>query len=99
MLEDDYHSYWETVCSHSIARPFKTMLTSDKVLTDVYFPEELISFFIHEAHSSEEEDITMYVSEQLLKLIHLSLTFADERGIDLTDLRSMNLVKMEKESV
>ena len=100
MLKSDYENYWQTICNiYDIAMPFKTLLTSDKILTNVYFPEELISLFAHEAYCNKEEDITIYVSEQFLKLIHLSLILANERGITLNELRNYDLAKMEQENM
>ena len=100
MLKSDYENYWQAVCNiYDIAKPFKTLLTSDKILTNVYFPQELISLFTQEAHCNEEEDVTMYVSEQILKLIHLSLVLANKRGIKLNELRDYDLAKMEQEDI
>jgi hypothetical protein len=100
MLKSDYENYWQAICNiYGIAKPFKTLLTSNKILTNVYFPEELISLFTHEAYCNEEEDITIYVSEQLLKLIYLSLILANKRGITLNELQNYDLAQMEQENI
>jgi len=99
MLNREYQEYKEWAEKDTLTHPFHEMLKSEKMLTDVYLPDDLIAFFKNEAFLNNEEDITMYVSEQLLKLIHLSLVFADERGIGLNQLRAFTMAKMEREIV
>ena len=94
-----YWEYKEWAERDTLAHPFKEMLKSDKTLTSVIFPDELMDFFLHEANEeicNNEDSLTEYISEQLLKLIHLSLVFADERGIGLNELRSYDLAEMEQ---
>jgi hypothetical protein len=99
MLEREYQEYKEWAEDDTLAHPFKEMLTSGKIWTDVYFPDDLIEFLQYEAMVNNEENVRHYVSEQLLKLIHLSLVFADERGIDLNELRNFDLAQMEDERI
>lgn len=97
-----YQAYKEWAEGNTLAYPFKEMLKSDKRLTHVMFPNELMDFFLHEANEeigNNEDSLTEYISEQLLKLIHLSLVFADERGIGLNELRSYDLAEMEQERI
>ena len=99
MINRYYQEYRQRMEKDTIAHPFKEMLNSEKMLTDVYFPDDLIAFFKHEAFLNNEEDITQYASEQILKLIHLSLVFAHERGIGLNELRNLDLAQMEDERI
>ena len=99
MDKPKYKEYKEWAEKDTLAHPFKKMLKSDKTLTRVIFPDELMDFFLHEANEqigNNEDSLTEYISEQLLKLIHLSLVFADERGIGLNELRSYDLAEMEQ---
>ena len=94
-----YQEYKQWAEKDTLMYPFKEMLKSDNQLTHVSFPKEFMDFFLHEACeniSNNEDSVTEYISEQILKLIHLSLVFADERGIGLNELRSFNLAKMER---
>jgi hypothetical protein len=94
-----YEEYKQWAEGDTLTLPFREMLKSNKRLTGVIFPCELIDFFLHEANEeigNNEDSLTEYISEQLLKLIHLSLLLADERGIGLNNLRSFNLAKMER---
>ena len=99
MDRSKYEEYKQWAEGDTLAHPFKEMLKSDKTLTRVIFPDELMDFFLHEANEqigNNEDSLTEYISEQLLKLIHLSLVFADERGIGLNELRSYDLAEMEQ---
>jgi hypothetical protein len=94
-----YQEYKQWAEEDTLTLPFREMLKSNKELTRVIFPCELMDFFLHEANEeigNNEDSLTEYMSEQLLKLIHLSLLLADERGITLNNLRSFNLAKMER---
>jgi hypothetical protein len=94
-----YQEYKKWAEDNTLAHPFKEMLKSSKTLTRVIFPDELMDFFLHESNEeigNNEDSLTEYISEQLLKLIHLSLVFADERGIGLEELRSYDLGEMEQ---
>lgn len=94
-----YQEYKQWAEEDTLTLPFREMLKSNKELTHVMFPDELMDFFLHEANEeigNNEDSLTEYISEQLLKLIHLSLVFADERGIDLNELRSYDLAEMER---
>lgn len=93
-----YQEYKKWAEDNTLAHPFKEMLKSDNELTRVIFPKDLMDFFLHEACENignNEDSLTEYISEQILKLIHLSLIYADERGIGLEELRSFDLAKME----
>lgn len=93
-----YQEYKEWAEKNTLMYPFKEMLKSDKELTRVIFPKDLMDFFLIEAYENignNEDSLTEYISEQILKLLHLSLIFADERGIGLEELRSFDLAKMK----
>lgn len=96
-----YQEYKEWAEKDTLMYPFKEMLKSDKELTRVIFPKDLMDFFLIEAYENignNEDSLTEYISEQILKLLHLSLIFADERGIGLEELRSFDLAKMKRDS-
>ena len=102
MFREKYEEYKQWAEDDTIAHPFKEMLKSEKTLTHVIFPIELMDFFLHEANEeigNEEDSLTEYISEQLLKLIHLSLEYADEYSVNLNQLRGCNLAKMENERI
>jgi acetylornithine/succinyldiaminopimelate/putrescine aminotransferase len=94
-----YQEYKQWAERDTLTLPFREMLKSNKEHTYVIFPCELMDFLLHEANEeigNNEDSLTEYISEQLLKLIHLSLVFADERGIGLNELRSYDLAEIEQ---